>query len=154
MILKIQLNIVFLIYMKGLLFAICQLIATAAFSQETTPSPPSAQDDYLKKSERQHTAGLALLIGGGAALAGGIIWGTAESNTNGASYAKYDGAGTLVLVGIASMLGSIPLFIASHHNAKKARTIAAHFKFEKGPDLRGIGMACHAIPGFALSLGF
>ena len=140
--------------MKKLLFAICQLITTAAFSQEITPSPSPAQDNYLKKSEKQHTAGLVLLIGGGAGLAGGLIWGTAESNNNSTSYSKYDGPGALVLIGIASMLGSIPLLIAAHHNAKKARTIAAHFKFEKGPDCRGIGMVYHAIPGFAVSLGF
>ena len=140
--------------MKGLLFAICHLIATTVFSQEITPSPSPAQNDYLKKSERQHTAGLALLIGGGAALAGGIIWGASASNTSSTSYSKYDGPGVLALVGIASMLGSIPLFIASHHNAKKAKSIAVHFKLEKGPDLRGIGMVHHAIPGFAVRMGF
>jgi len=139
--------------MKILLFAISQVIAMAATGQQVTPSSATALNDYLKKSGNQRTVALALLIGGGAVLSAGIIWGISETNANTYYSSTLEGSGALVLIGMTSMLGSIPLFIAARRNARKAKAVTAQFKFEKGPAIQGGGMAYQAIPGLCLKWG-
>jgi len=104
------------------------MITITSFSQQITPSQTPTREYYLKRSSNQHTSALALLIGGGCLVVGAGIWGISRSNDNDASFSDLDAPGAIALAGIASMLGSIPLFIASHRNAKKARDMSVHFK--------------------------
>jgi len=113
---------------KFLLLLTWVSVSTIAFSQD--------REQFLLKSKHQHDAALTLLIGGGALLAGGIIWGITLTNTDNTSFAKLDGPGALALGGFAAMVGSIPLFIASSRNKKKALT--AFFRFD------------HNVPGLTL----
>jgi len=88
----------------------------------------ASSQDLLEKSKHQHSAALALLIGGGTLVTGSLIWALTRSNNDNTGYAKYDAPGIVLVGGLAAMLGSIPLFIASSRNKKKALT--AYFKFD------------------------
>jgi len=125
---------------KTMLFAMWLSIVMNSFSQQITPSPVPPHEDYLKKSDAQHNSALLLLIGGGCMVGGAFIWAGSHSGDN-ASYEDYDAPGFLALGGIACMIGSIPLFIASHRNARKAREVSFHFKYIR------------SIPGLSVKIG-
>ncbi|MGY6742532.1 MAG: hypothetical protein ACXIUQ_07345 [Cecembia sp.] len=91
----------------------------AAHAQEMS------KQDYLDKSKWQKTSAW-IMLGGGVALIGigaGIAmseveylsWGTSNSKDNSTGIGE-----TLAIVGVVSALGSIPVFISSGKNAKKA----------------------------------
>ena len=104
---------------QALIFFLLISVVVNGFGQQTTPTSTTIQSDYLKKSKKQKTAAW-ILLGGGAALfiVGAVIpkgeeqWDTyygfpIKDNKN-------DGIkGLLYLTGTLSMIGSIPLFIAS-----------------------------------------
>lgn len=82
-----------------------------------------SKQDYLDKSRRQKTTGF-IMLGGGVAMAaaGGLLFSEnftifggsqAEDNTAGAG-------GAMMVVGTLAALGSIPVFISSSSNARKA----------------------------------
>ena len=139
---------------KFLLFGMWQFITLTCFSQQT----PTSQDHtekyhyYFNRSESQHTAAMTLLIGGGALFLGGSLWAAVQvsSDWNGADAT---GPGILFVTGVFSMLGSIPLFLASHRNAKKARALT-YFKLERGPMLHSDGMGLSSIPAISVKVPF
>ena len=89
-------------------------------------SVPVVKTDYLAKSKNQKTAAW-FLLGGGAALIGtGFLIGDSKNST-------FDDAATGAVlggIGVLSALGSIPLFIASVKNKRKALKMSANFKIE------------------------
>ncbi len=89
----------------------------------------------LQKSKKQKTAAWILLGGGGALTTIGFIVGISQAandfsngisniftNTN-YSTSSSTGAIIMVIAGTGAMLGSIPLFIASGNNKKKAHLL-------------------------------
>ena len=108
--------------------------SVTSFAQYTDPPVNMSATDYLKKSNKQKTAGW-ILLGGGAGLAGiGIIVGSAslwDDVVNGDS-GGLDAAAILMTAGLAGMAGSIPLFIAAGKNRRKAAA-SVSFKMEKTP---------------------
>jgi hypothetical protein len=79
--------------------------------------------EYLKKSKNQKTAGWGMLVGGGAlTIVGGIL--VYENFDLWNENATADVGEVLFVVGVFSALGSIPFFISSSHNAKKAASIS------------------------------
>src|SRR5438045_9207630 len=100
---------------KIIAYAMLLLITTNSFSQQTNPSAPLNQD-YLKKSKNQKTAAWVLLVGGIALVGIGVLIGDQKQST-------FDDAatgGVIAGIGILSTIGSIPLFIASGRNKRKA----------------------------------
>jgi hypothetical protein len=79
--------------------------------------------EYLKKSKNQKTAAWAMLAGGIAmASVGGIlVYANFDLYTQNTAA---DVGGVLFVIGACSALGSIPFFISSSHNAKKAASIS------------------------------
>jgi len=128
--------------MKKILLLVMWLsITITSFSQQITPSEVPTREYYLKKSDHQHTAALVLLIGGGCLVVGSIIWATSKTyDNNDLGLSGLDAPGALALGGIAAMISSIPLFIFSRHNAKKARDLAVYFKYT------------HSIPGLSVKI--
>lgn len=114
--------------MKKMIFFVTLLIMSASsFSQQTNSHPSLTKQDYLQKSKNQKTTAWVLL-GGGAVL---ILVGDLIGNSKESSFSD---AGTGVVIagaGVLSMLGSIPLFIASGKNKRKAMSMS--FKNEMGP---------------------
>ena len=118
--------------MKVLLLASLFSIASAtAFSQYADTAAAMLAKDYLRKSNKQKTAGW-ILLGGGAGLAGiGII---VSATTALGDLIEGDDGSTggpiLMFTGLVSMVGSIPFFIAAGKNRRKAMA-SISFKMEK-----------------------
>jgi hypothetical protein len=105
---------------KTIIGAMLLVLATVSFSQQTNPTQPLTREDYLKKSKSQKITAFVLLGAGVTTLA--II---SKGNTS------FDVLGTLAVAGTLSTLGSIPLFLASAKNKRKAQAASVYFKLEK-----------------------
>jgi hypothetical protein len=121
-------------------------LSATSFSQQTTSAAPVFQNDYLKKSKNQKKAARIMLGGGGALVIGSIVW--AIDDWGGASY----GPTVLFWVGSASMIGSIPLFIASGKNKKRANAASVFLDFKKVPVLQQAGMGSQSFPVLGLKI--
>src|SRR5947209_12728327 len=106
---------------KIILSLILFITALHSFSQSLTPAAKTS-DYYLTKSRHQKTAAW-IMLGGGVGL---TALGIAVSEANTIDYAlgnssNHNTAGNvLAIVGVASTLGSIPMFISASHNRHKA----------------------------------
>ena len=110
--------------MKKALFVL-MLVATVAcgFSQHSNNAKPPVNLGYIQKSKQQKIAGW-ILFGGGMIL---TTVGTAKvisDNLLGEPLYKTNTGEVLMLVGSASMLSSIPLFIACSRNRRKAMSLS------------------------------
>jgi hypothetical protein len=88
----------------------------ASFSQKASLT----KDEYLTKSKNQKTTAWILASGGAALIAIGLAVGNGKE-------ASFDQAGAGVIVGglgVVSIIGSIPLFIASGKNKKRGMAMA------------------------------
>ncbi len=104
-----------------LLMMLIILLAAHSLSAQT-------KDDYLLKNKHQKTAAWIMLGGGTTFVAvGGIIGIRGFSNLLSGEVDKAGNniglAGLLDITGGAAMLGSVPLFIASSKNKRKAMSI-------------------------------
>ncbi len=118
---------------KIILVSLLIAIANFSFSQ-TLPPNVKTKEFYLAKSHKQRTFGWVML-GGGALLTGiGFAAATAEAldNIQGGTESNNTGS-TIAGIGIVSMLGSIPVFIISSKNKRKAAALA--FNMQKVPIL-------------------
>jgi hypothetical protein len=126
--------------MKKLMLSLTLFItALHSFSQSSVPAAKTS-DYYLIKSRHQKTAAL-IMLGGGVGL---TALGLAVSQANTVDYAlgntsNHNTAGTVLsIIGVASALGSIPLFISASHNRHKADLV---FDMQKVPMVPYV--ACH-----------
>ncbi|MBD0288428.1 MAG: hypothetical protein ICV79_23820 [Flavisolibacter sp.] len=136
--------------MKIILFVMMFSITYSSFCQQTVPSKPSTREEYLAKSKRQKSGAKVLLIGGVALLTTSIVIGTTGDPT-------FETLGTLAVVGTigaAAALGSIPLFIASEKNYRRARAATTYFKLEKAPVLQPAGISLRSYPSVAVKANF
>ena len=128
--------------MKSITICVLLLaLTTASFSQQTLQSIPSVKTDYLQKSKHQKTAAWILLGSGVTVFAI-----AAPGNVS------FDVLGTLVVVGSLSTLGSIPLFIASARNKRKARAATAFFKKETAPVIRQSSFVQNSFPVLSVKI--
>ena len=110
-----------------MIYLLVLVLPVTSFCQKTNDSIPVLKTDYLQKSKNQKTAGWVLVGGGTALIVTGFIVGNSENST-------FDDAATgatLAGIGVLSALGSIPLFIASGKNKKKAANMTTNIKMEK-----------------------
>ena len=131
---------------KIIVLSILLIVSGASFSQQTTTNTPLTKADYLQKSIKQKTAAWVLLGGGSALVVTGVLL------SNNASFDNLGTTATIAIVGGLSMLGSIPLFIASGKNKRKANAATAFFKMEKTPVIQQTGFVYQSYP--ALSIKF
>ena len=121
------------------------IVSFNAFNQQTTaPTQPLTKTDYLQKSKNQKTAAWILLVGGTALAAGSIMWATQNLNSTGS------GPIGLIVAGGVSMLGSIPLFIASGKNKRKAMSMS--FKMQPVPQLQKNSLVNRQAPSLSLKI--
>ena len=141
------------IIMFSLLFA----FGTTSFCQQTVQKQSLTKEDYLQKSKKQKKIGW-ILIGSGAAmfivsevipegeLTGEISWPCLCEDV----HENDDIKGVFILVGAASMLGSIPFFIASGKSKKKAASIS--LKNYPIPILRDGNMVNRIVPALSFKV--
>lgn len=118
---------------KVLLLTLYVAISDCSFSQ----GRPA--EHYLAKTKKQNTAAWILLGGGFSFTAAGFIGGSTHvMNEIGASFNGEHDKGfrtssVFFILGIASMLSSIPFFVASSGNRKKAAVV--FLKLESAPSV-------------------
>jgi hypothetical protein len=118
------------------------LVSASVFSQPTEPSPTLTKQDYLLKSKKQKKAAWVCLGGGVAAGVIGVVW--AASNW------QSGGPDVMFVLGGASIVGSIPLFIASGRNKRKAMSMS--FNFQRLPQLQNGAVVSQKIPSLSLKI--
>ena len=111
---------------KSILYFLLLALPAASFCQKTNDTIPAVKTDYLLKSKNQKTAAWVLLGGGTALIGLGFLIGDSKNAT-------FDDAGTGVVlggIGFLSAVGSIPLFIASGKNKRRAMKATTFIKME------------------------
>ncbi|MEP6261661.1 MAG: hypothetical protein ABJ092_08795 [Gillisia sp.] len=103
---------------KQLLIFILAMLPFGGHSQ--TENQDFSKDYYLQKSKSQENAGWVLLGAGAAMGIGGII----IVNQGDIFSADFEAGAILVLGGAASALASIPFFISSGSNSRKAARLS------------------------------
>jgi hypothetical protein len=112
---------------KILLFITVLALSVRSFAQQTDPPQLSVKETYLKKSKNQKTAAWVLLGGGVALIGAGFLIGDGKESS-------FDDAATGVImggIGTLSMIGSIPLFLASSKNKRRAMKATTSIKMER-----------------------
>jgi hypothetical protein len=103
-------------------------LATISFSQSTV-DPELTKDYYLAKSKNQKTIAWALLGGGTAIAITGMILGNQEDKPGDLGYgSSFDSGMWLFGGGIVADLVSIPFFISSSNNARRAASVSLYIK--------------------------
>jgi hypothetical protein len=152
---------------KILVYFLSILLTTASYSQKLHPAQPLLKEDYLLKSKNQKKVGWILLGGGtgliltsaliprGELVRDGICWGLFLCEEE----YKNDGIrGIIVVAGGLSILSSIPFFIASGKNKRKAyRTVlnvSPYFRLEKAPVLNTYNIGIDRIPSIGVRFNY
>lgn len=100
----------------------------STMAQETQQLNSTVYDSLMQKSARQKkTAGI--LLGVGAAVSAGTLAIIAVAN----SEAIFYGGSVLVIAGVGSMIASIPFYVASSSNRKKAQSMKLGLRVEHIP---------------------
>lgn len=146
--------------MSKLFFSIILILVlnSVSFCQQSNPSQKFTKQDYLKKSKSQKTAAWLVLGAGVVLTSAGFA--VELNNANDALIGLFslqqpkssDDGGVLFFSGLAAMAGSIPLFIASSKNKKRANAISASFKMESRSTVQKSAFVRTSFP--ALSLKF
>jgi hypothetical protein len=133
---------------KTIFFTMLLLLAATSFSQQTDSPQKMTRADYLAKSKRQRS-GAWVLLGGGAAL---ILVGDLVGNNKNSSFGDA-GTGVIVAgVGVLSMLGSIPLFIASGKNKRRGNALSASIQMEDAAIRQGYSMIHCSYPALSIKI--
>lgn len=119
------------------------LLLHAACGQEIPAGKQQMQRDYLTKSRQQQTAAW-ILLGAGATM----IAVAARGNIS------FDVLPVLVVGGVGGIGGSIPLFIASGRNKRKARQVGAHLHLQQYPVVTPMGKVCKGGAAVSVSCKF
>ena len=141
-------------------FTLLLIVSGRSFSQQTAAVTPPVKTDYLKKSKNQSTAAWILLGGGFAFTTTGIILGINSVATEivgaftGEQSNTFEVGAVFFYTGLASMVGSIPLFMASSRNKRKASAVSASFKIETGPFVKQAALIKSCYPAIALKINF
>ena len=125
------------------------------FCQQNVQKQSLAKTDYLQKSKKQKTVAWVLLGGGATLLLTGIIIPKGDLVQEAFLFTTYenDGVkGTFELIGLVSMIGSIPFFIASGKNKKRASKASVFFNLEKMPVLQGTVISNRSLPALGVKI--
>jgi hypothetical protein len=140
-----------------LLFA----FATASFGQQNVQKQPLPQAEYLEKSKKQKKAGSILLAAGAGLIITSFIIPRGELVHDGICIGMYcsdkyknDGIkSAFFIAGGISALGSIPLFIISGKNKKKANAASVFIDMENTPVLQLTKIRNQSFPAVHLKIG-
>jgi hypothetical protein len=129
---------------KAILCLVILVFGAHCFGQQADTTRPLTREDYLQKSKQQKTAAWVLLGSGLALGVGGAAWAGSDWEASGPDV-------LLVLSGI-SMVSSIPLFIASGKNKRRAREASTSFKLEKYSHVHQGNLSVHYFPAVSIKL--
>ena len=131
---------------KIMIYFLLLSLPAASFCQQTNDSVPLIKTDYLQKSKNQKTAAWVLLGGGAVLIGTGFLIGDSKNST-------FDDAATGAIlggIGVLSAIGSIPLFIASGKNKRKAMKTSTFIKMETAPAFQITSFVHNPYPAFSV----
>ncbi len=117
------------------------LVSCIMFAQEVVKD----SDYYLSKSKRQNKGAKVMLIGGGALVGVGFLIGDRKES----SFDDAATGGIIALVGAISMIGSIPVFMASARNKRKAASLS--LKTMPVPTIKNSGLASKPVAAVSIT---
>ncbi len=129
---------------KTKLLLLLFLFALSLSAQQTTSAPGFTKTGYLKKSKSQKT--IAFVLAGG----GSIAWLAGLSKYMDQRDNKDGGGEAAMIIGGTAALASIPLFIISSKNKKKAMSIS--FYNQLIPQLQVSNFVYRAIPSINIKI--
>jgi len=140
---------------KIIAFAILLVITINSFCQKLT------SDDYLLKSKNQRKTGWILLIGGTTILITSFVIPRGDLVHDGICVGPYcsdkyknDNLKTALFIsGVALDLASIPFFIASKKNKKRAMNVSTSFKMEKVQVIQASSVVSRSYPALWVKVG-
>ena len=115
--------------------------AISVFSQEV-----KNKEYYQAKSKRQKTGAKVMLIGGAALIGAGFLIGDRKESS-------FDDAATGAIIGgigFGLMIGSIPVFIASGKNKRKAASLS--FNNIPIPQIKNSSMVYQRMPAVSIKI--
>jgi hypothetical protein len=132
-----------LIMKKIMIYFLLFALPATSFCQKTDDPAPVVKTDYLTKSKSQKTAAFIFL---------GI--GVTTLTIAAVGDLDFDALGTLVVVGGVATIVSIPLFIASGKNKRRAMKASTFIKMETAPSLQKQSYVQNSFPAFSVKLTF
>lgn len=140
---------------KVIICGMLLIVTCTTYCQLINPAPTLTKEDYYKKSYSQKTMGKIFLGAGG--LIAGIGLGITLNNVGGifdpASPPKNEKlADILGYSGLGIMAASIPFFISSSKNKKKARSMS--YTINPAIQIKKGSMVNTAIPSLSLKINF
>ena len=127
---------------KIMVYFLLLALPVTSFCQ-TNDSVPVVKTDYLSKSKSQKTAAFIFLGIGVAALTVAAV-----------GDLDLDAIGGVVIVGGVATIASIPLFIASGKNKRKAMKASAFIKMETMPLLQKQSYTQNSYPALSVNIIF
>jgi hypothetical protein len=129
-------------FMKKIIIGIMLLIFSSISSAQETPAPTTTPKNiYLEKSKAQKTTAWILFGSGVAMLVGGVI-----------AYQSGPGGLFMMAIGVLAPIVSVPLFIASGKNKRKAMSAGLSLKFESSQAISSAEIICRSYPAISLKL--
>ena len=120
---------------KAFILVSMLIVAASTFCQQPNPAPALTKQDYLQKSKNQKKTAWIMLGGGAALVLTGVLIPRGEhTGWNPISGDEYENDGISAafgLTGMVAMLGSIPFFISSGKNKRKAMSSSVVLKMER-----------------------
>lgn len=126
------------------------LLTVSILAQQITPDQKFSRQDYLQKSEKQKKTGWIVLGSGAALIITGFIIG--NSGEDEASFDKAMSGGLFIVAGSAATIISIPIFIASGRNKKKAAAATSYFEFRTENFTTASLPSARSFPALAIKL--
>ncbi|NEW79140.1 MAG: hypothetical protein GZ086_06865 [Gelidibacter sp.] len=147
---------------KVIIFFLVLALPITALSQQTKTAPTLTKQDYLQKSKNQKKTAWMMVGGGTVLLITGLVipkgeFTGYESIYGIPGYERYkndDIKAAFVVTGILSSLGSIPLFIASGKNKKRAMNATVYFEIQQNSVLTNTGITFLSSPTLTTKINF
>lgn len=134
---------------KKFLFILTFSIGLNVFGQQTIPAS-ALKTDYLKKSKRHGTTAKVLLIACPVLIAAPFLFTSRDYRRNGDATEGI--VYTSMALGMLCLPASIPFFIASARNKKKANLLSATFKMENRSKIQQSSLVQQSYPAIALHI--
>jgi hypothetical protein len=145
---------------KAIILSLFVVFATATFCQQTTQKHSLTKTDYLQKSKKQKKVGLILIATGAVLFTVSVVVPKGELTDELSypclckdNYKNDDIKAALGLAGVVTALGSIPFFIASGKNKRRANNASAFFRLQKIPVYQNAVFNSRSVPAIGIKIG-
>ena len=139
-------------------FALTCCASSIAQKDTAKKNPVLSAEHYMQKSKKQKTAAQIMLYGGGVFVLTAVIIGTKEADDafiqlfGGEATSNFTAADIFFWTGLASMAGSIPLFIASGKNRRNASAAKVSIDFKRNYRMEPFTVKSSGYPALTIKL--